>query len=79
MWVGTVPLRASAVTRGSSIEVYPAADFPATTSSDSMVLEMAMTALPVINAIPRLCRARPGIVTYLDLPLVASRGWVPTH
>jgi hypothetical protein len=35
-----------------------------------------MTALPAVNAIPQVCRAQPGIVTYLDLPLAAPRGWV---
>ena len=45
-----------------------------------MVLGMIMTALPAINAIPHVCRARsPGIVTYLDLPLVTPRGWVPSE
>jgi hypothetical protein len=38
---------------------------------------MIMTALPAVNAIPQVCRAAPGIVTYLDVPLVAPRGWVP--
>jgi hypothetical protein len=33
-----------------------------------------MTALPAVNAIPQVCAARPGIVTYLDLPLVTGRG-----
>jgi len=40
-----------------------------------MILGMIMTSLPAVNAIPQVCRARPGIVTYLDLPLVAPRGW----
>ena len=58
------------------LEVYPAADFQATSFKDYMVLGMIMTALPAVNAIPQVCRAQPGIVTYLDLPLVAPRGWV---
>ena len=36
-----------------------------------------MTALPAVNAIPHVCAAAPGIVTYLDVPLVAPKGWVP--
>ena len=56
------------------LEIYPAADFVASSFKDYMVLGMIMTALPVVNAIPQVCRARPGIVTYLDLPLVAPRG-----
>jgi len=31
-----------------------------------------MTALPTVNAIPHVVRARPGVVTYKDLPLVTS-------
>ena len=61
----------------TKLEVYPAADFQATTFADYMVLGMIMTALPAINAIPQVCRARPGIVTYLDLPFIAPQGWVP--
>ncbi len=61
----------------TKLEVYPAADFQAKTFADYMVLGMIMTALPAINAIPLVCRARPGIVTYLDIPLVAPAGWVP--
>jgi hypothetical protein len=61
----------------TKLEVYPAADFKATSFKDFMVLGMIMTALPAINAIPNVCRAEPGIVTYLDVPLVAPKGWVP--
>jgi hypothetical protein len=42
-----------------------------------MVLGMIMTAMPAIDAIPAVCAAAPGIVTYLDLPLVTPRGFVP--
>jgi hypothetical protein len=35
-----------------------------------------ITAMPVVNAIPAVCRAEPGIRTYADLPLVLAR-WVP--
>lgn len=31
------------------------------------------TAMHCVNAIPYVCRAQPGIATYLDLPLVAGR------
>ncbi|MDR3650650.1 MAG: hypothetical protein P4L20_16280 [Acidimicrobiales bacterium] len=31
------------------------------------------TALHCVNAIPYVCRAEPGLLTYLDLPLVAGR------
>jgi len=61
----------------TKLEVYPPADFRAQSFGDYMVLGMIMTALPAVNAIPYVCAARPGIVTYLDLPLVTGRGWVP--
>jgi len=35
-----------------------------------------LTAMPVVNAIPAVCRAAPGIRTYADLPLITGR-WVP--
>ena len=31
------------------------------------------TAMHCVNAIPYVCRAEPGIRTYLELPLVAGR------
>ena len=61
----------------TKMEIYPPPDFEAKTFSDFMVLGMIMTALPAINAIPAVCAAAPGIVTYLDLPLVTPRGFVP--
>jgi len=59
----------------TKLEVYPPSDFQAPTFSDFMVLGMIMTALPAVNAIPNVCAARSGIVTYLDLPLITGRGW----
>src|SRR6185437_9417862 len=37
-----------------------------------MSMAMVMTALPTVNAIPHVIRARPGVVTYKDLPLVTA-------
>ena len=31
-----------------------------------------------INAIPAVCAAAPGIVTYMDLPLITAMGFVHT-
>jgi len=31
------------------------------------------TAVHCVNAVPYVCRAEPGVRTYLDLPLVAGR------
>ncbi len=37
------------------------------------------TALHLVNAIPYVCEARPGLLTYLDLPLVAGRAAPGLH
>jgi len=42
-----------------------------------MVLGMIMTAMPAINAIPDVVAARPGILTYADLPLARPHALVP--
>jgi hypothetical protein len=59
------------------MEIFPPADFEAKSFDDFMVLGMIMTALPAIDAIPAVCAAPPGIVTYVDLPLVTPRGFAP--
>ena len=55
----------------------PPADFVAHSFADYMVLGMIITAMPAVNAIPRVVDAPPGIVTYTDLPLPLPRGVVP--
>ena len=37
-----------------------------------MGLAMLMTALPTVHAIPHVVAARPGVVTYKDLPLITA-------
>lgn len=59
----------------TKLEVFPPSDFIAKSFADYMVLGMIMTALPAINAIPHVCAAKPGIVTYNDVPLTAPSGW----
>jgi hypothetical protein len=59
------------------VEILPPPDFVAETFDDFMVLGMIMTSLPAIDAIPAVCAADPGIVTYVDLPLITPRGFVP--
>ena len=61
----------------TKVDLLPPPDFEAKTFSDFMVLGMIITAMPAINAIPGTCAARPGIVTYLDIPFPAPAGWVP--
>ncbi len=56
----------------------PPPDFEATTFADFMVLGMIMTAMPAVNAIPRVVAAPPGIASYPELPLVLPQGLVPS-
>ncbi|MDZ7675441.1 MAG: hypothetical protein U5K30_10290 [Acidimicrobiales bacterium] len=58
----------------SQIDFLPPPDFEAETMEEFMVLGHIMTAIPVINAIPGVVDADPGIVTYTDLPLPLPRG-----
>lgn len=37
------------------------------------------TAMNLVNAVPYVCAAEPGLKTYLDLPLVAGRAALPMH
>jgi hypothetical protein len=38
-----------------------------------IAIGMSVTAMPVVNAIPAVCAAAPGIRTYADLPLITGR------
>jgi hypothetical protein len=40
---------------------------------EMLAIGSVITAMPVVNAIPAVIAARPGIVTYADLPTQASR------
>jgi hypothetical protein len=61
----------------TKLTIAPPVDFVAHSLQDYMVLGMVITSLPAVNAVPAVVEARPGIVTYNDLPLIASRGFVP--
>jgi hypothetical protein len=57
------------------------AGYPRDGEADSFVLmdlAMLMTALPTVHAIPHVVAARPGVVTYKDLPLIAAARRVGT-
>ncbi|HWE56559.1 MAG TPA: hypothetical protein VG435_13680 [Acidimicrobiales bacterium] len=58
------------------MHILPPADFEARSLDDFMVLGMIGTALPAVAAVPAVCAAGPGIVTYGDLPLITARGFV---
>lgn len=61
----------------TKIDILPPPYFEATTMEEFMVLGHILTALPVVNAIPAVVAAAPGIVTYEDIPLPAPKGYVP--
>jgi hypothetical protein len=44
----------------------------ATDSEALMSIAMVMTAMPTVHAIPHVVAARPGVVTYKDLPLITA-------
>ncbi|MFC5744447.1 hypothetical protein [Actinomadura rugatobispora] len=54
------------------VEVLPQ-DFTSMSLEDMLAIGSVITAMPVVNAIPAVVAARPGIVTYADLPTQASR------
>jgi hypothetical protein len=41
-----------------------------------MGLGMIATAMPVVNAIPAVCRAAPGVCSYLDFPVICASNLV---
>lgn len=57
------------------LDVSPPPDFKGKTFNDFMRLPMIMTAMPTVNAIPKVVAAPPGIVTYADI-LPMPRGLV---
>jgi hypothetical protein len=53
------------------VEVLP--DFDTMSIEEMMAIGSVITASPIVNAIPAVVAARPGIITYADLPAQASR------
>ncbi len=60
------------------VEILPPRGFKGQTFGDFMVLGMIATAMPAIDAIPKVVAAAPGIVTYNDI-LPLPRGLVTAH
>jgi 4-hydroxy-tetrahydrodipicolinate reductase len=60
----------------STLQFLPPPDFQVKALADFMVIGHIMTAMPAVNAIPRVVDAPPGIVSYVDLPLPLPRGLV---
>lgn len=53
-------------------EVLPQ-DFESMSLEEMLAIGSVITAMPIVNAIPAVVGARPGIVTYADLPAQTSR------
>jgi hypothetical protein len=73
-WTVEVQGRPTLMTK---IDILPPPYFEANTMEEFMVLGHILTAMPVVNAIPAVVAAPPGIVTYADLPVPLPRGVVP--
>jgi hypothetical protein len=56
------------------LDIWPDVDdLGALTLEDIHAIGMRITGLPLVNAIPSVCAADPGIRTYADLPTVSTR------
>jgi hypothetical protein len=60
----------------TTLQFLPPPDFEAETIEDFMVIGHIITAMPIVNAIPLVVAAPPGIVTYNDLHVPLPRGHV---
>ncbi len=55
------------------LDLWPDGDLAAMDVDDFREIGMRITAVPVVNAIPAVCAAAPGIRTYADLPVITTR------
>ena len=56
------------------LDIWPdVEDLAALTLEDIHAIGMRITGVPLVNAIPAVCAAEPGIRTYADLPTVSTR------
>lgn len=55
------------------LSILPAGDLSQFGVAEMRAIGLRITALPLVDAIPAVCAAPPGIRTYADLPLVAAR------
>ena len=60
----------------STLQFLPPPDFQVKQLADFMVIGHIMTAMPAVNAIPRVVAAPPGIVSYTDVAVPLPRGLV---
>ena len=55
------------------LDLWPDADLAAMDVDDFRAIGMRIVAVPIVNAIPAVCAAAPGIRTYADLPVITTR------
>ncbi|HVN51914.1 MAG TPA: hypothetical protein VMT43_10800 [Acidimicrobiales bacterium] len=55
------------------LDLWPDGDLAGMGVAEFRDVGMRITAVPVVNAIPAVCAAAPGIRTYAELPLITSR------
>ena len=55
------------------LDLWPDGDLAAMGVDEFRDIGMRITAVPVVNAIPAVCAAPPGIRTYAELPVITSR------
>jgi len=60
------------------VEVLPQ-DMASMSLEEMLAIGSVITAMPVVNAIPAVIAARPGVITYADLPTQASRHAPAVH
>lgn len=56
----------------TKVDLWPAGDLEALDIDDFRALGSRITAVPVVDAIPAVCAAPPGIRTYADLPVITA-------
>lgn len=57
----------------AKVDIWPAQDLATLTPEDIHAIGMRITGVPVVNAIPAVVAAPPGIRTYAELPVITSR------
>jgi 2,4-diaminopentanoate dehydrogenase len=55
------------------LDLWPDGDLAAMGMDDFRSIGMRITAVPVVNAIPAVCAAAPGIRTYAELPVITTQ------
>lgn len=57
----------------AKVDIWPDQDLATLTPEAIHAIGMRITGVPVVNAIPAVCAAPPGLATYATLPLITSR------